>query len=251
VLGTPDVDALWQLVAETTRLEQPDPVAAWREHGARLSARAAVLNELELDAVRFRGPGTELEVGLIPGGRWGAAGTTTKGGIEFVPNLPTEEVFTAPDWRRTQGTVRSTMPLVLGGTTVRGLELRFEEGRIVEVRAESGRELIEADTTTDAQAAFLGEVALVDGSSAVGRTGRVFYNTLFDENARCHIAYGAGIETTLPDLAGSEREGWLEAGINVSRTHTDFMIGGPEVAVDGVRADGSIVPVIRADRFVI
>jgi aminopeptidase len=251
VLGTPDVDALWDLVAETTRLEQPDPVAAWREHGANLSARAAVLSDLDLDSVRFRGPGTDLEVGLIRGGQWCAAGTTTKGGIPFVPNLPTEEVFTSPDWRRTQGTVRSTMPLVLGGTTVRGLELRFEEGRIVEVRAEAGRELIEADTTTDAQAAFLGEVALVDGSSAVGRTGRVFYNTLFDENARCHIAYGAGIEMALPELAGVERDAWLEAGVNVSRTHTDFMIGGPEVDVDGVRANGSVVPLIRADRFVI
>src|SRR4051794_37120196 len=123
VLGTPDVEALWRLVGETTRLEQPDPGAAWREHGARLTGRAATLNDLALDAIRFRGPGTDLEVGLIADGRWGAAGTTTKGGIEFVPNLPTEEVFTAPDWRRTQGTVRSTMPLVLGGTTVRGLEM--------------------------------------------------------------------------------------------------------------------------------
>jgi aminopeptidase len=251
VLGTPDVDALWDLVAETTRLEQPDPVAAWREHGERLTARATVLNDLALDAVRFRGPDTDLEVGLIAGGRWGAAGTTTKDGLEFIPNLPTEEVFTAPDWRRTQGTVRSTMPLVLGGTTVRGLELRFEEGKIVEVRAEAGRELIEADTNADAQAAFLGEVALVDGSSAVGRTGRVFYNTLFDENARSHIAYGAGIETTLPDLAGRPSEDFLAAGINVSRTHTDFMIGGPEVAVDGIRADGTVVPLIRDDAFVI
>jgi aminopeptidase len=251
VLGTPDVDALWDLVAETTRLDSPDPVAAWREHGERLAARAAGLNALELDAVRFRGPGTDLEVGLIPGGRWGAAGTTTKGGIDFIPNLPTEEVFTSPDWRRTQGTVRSTMPLVIGGTTVLGLELRFAEGRVVEIRAEAGRELIEADTTADAQAAFLGEVALVDRNSAVGRTGRVFYNTLFDENARSHIAYGAGIETALPHLAGRPSEEFLDAGINVSRTHTDFMIGGPGVHVDGIRRDGAVVPVIRDDTFVI
>ena len=163
MLGEPDVAALWDLVAETTRLDAADPVAAWRAHGASLAARAAALNGLALDALRFRGPGTELEVGLIAGGRWAWAETTTHGGVNHIANLPTEEVFTTPDWRRTQGTVRTTMPLIVGGTTVRGLELRFEQGRVVEVRAASGRELIEADTAADAQAGFLGEVALVDG----------------------------------------------------------------------------------------
>jgi aminopeptidase len=251
VFGEPDVAALWELVAATTRLDEPDPVAAWRAHGERLAARSAALNGLGLDALRFRGPGTELEVGLIERAQWGWAGTRTRGGVDFVPNLPTEEVFTSPDWRRTQGTVRSTMPLVIGGTTVLGLELRFEEGQVVEVRAESGRELVEADTTADAQAAFLGEVALVDRSSAVGQTGRVFYNTLFDENARSHIAYGTGVEAALPHLQGRPREELLAAGINVSRTHTDFMIGGPGVDVDGIRRDGGVVPVIRDDAFVI
>jgi aminopeptidase len=160
-------------------------------------------------------------------------------------------VFTSPDWRRTEGTVRSTMPLIVGGTTVTGLEMRFEGGRIVDLKADAGREVIAADIAIDEQAPFLGEVALVDGDSAVGRTGRIFYNTLFDENATSHIAYGSGIEHALPALAGSSREAWLEAGLNQSGTHIDFMVGGPEVDVDGIRTDGSVVPLIREDRFVI
>ena len=251
VLGTPDVDGLWELIAATTRLDEPDPVAAWREHCARLEARAATLNGLGLDAVRFRGPGTDLFVGLIPQAKWGGGATKTNGGIEIVPNLPTEEVFTSPDWRRTEGTVRSTMPLIVGGTTVTGLEMRFEGGRIVDLKADTGREVIAADIAVDEQAPFLGEVALVDGDSAVGRTGRIFYNTLFDENATSHIAYGAGIEDALPALAGSPREAWLEAGVNQSGTHIDFMIGGPGVDVDGLLQDGSVVPLIREDRFVL
>ena len=251
VLGTPDVDGLWELIAETTRLDAPDPVEAWREHGARLAARAGALNRSAFDAIHFQGPGTDLRVGLIPQAQWGWAGSRTNAGIEIVPNLPTEEVFTSPDWRRTEGTVRSTMPLIVGGTTVQGLEMRFEGGRIVDLRAETGREVVAAGIATDEQAPFLGEVALVDGDSAVGRTGRVFYNTLFDENATSHIAYGAGIKQALPALAGSPTETWLEAGINVSSTHIDFMIGGPGVDVDGLRPDGTAVAIIRDDRFVL
>jgi aminopeptidase len=251
VLGEPDLDALWDLIAAATRLDEADPVAAWKEHSGRLRDRARVLNDHAFDAIRFRGPGTDLHVGLIAGANWDGAGMTTPAGVPFIPNLPTEEVFTAPDWRRTAGTVRSTMPLVRNGQTVTDLEVRFEAGRIVAVQASQGRAQVERDIAADAQAPYLGEVALVDGLSAVGRTGRIFYDTLFDENATCHIAYGGGIRGALDGNGGMSDDELLTAGVNVSSTHTDFMIGGPQVDVDGLRADGEAVPIIRDDRFIL
>jgi aminopeptidase len=197
VFGEPDVERLWAAVAQATRLDEPDPVAAWREHAAMLQGRANVLNEHAFDAVRFRGPETDLTVGLNPNERWSCATFETRSGISHIPNMPTEEVFTTPDWRRAEGHVRSTRPLIAGGTRVSDLALRFEEGRVTDVRAASGADFVREQLAVDAQARFLGEVALVDGSSAVNLTGLTFNDTLFDENATCHIAYGAGIPSVL------------------------------------------------------
>jgi aminopeptidase len=243
VFGSPDVERLWQALEKVVRLDTPDPVAAWSAHLDRLERTAAALDERRFDALRFRGPGTDLRVGLLGSGRWATARHSTSWGTRYAANLPTEEVFTSPDRRRTEGFVAATRPLSLGGLVVRDLGLRFRDGGVAEVRASTGAEAVRAQVGKDPGAGMLGEVALVDGSSEVGRTGLVFWNSLFDENATCHVAYGRGF----PNLVADERE--REEGLNSSTVHTDFMIGGPEVQVFGVERGGAEVPVIRDDRF--
>jgi aminopeptidase len=247
VFGEPDVERLWDAIAITVRLDEADPVEAWREHTNRLRARCAQLDALGLDALHFEGPGTDLTVGLLPESRWVGGGTETRDGIAHVPNLPTEEVFSAPDWRRTEGTVRSTRPLALGGTIVRDLELTFANGEAIEVLASSGADAVRGQLDTDEFARRLGEVALVDGTSRVGQTGITFFNTLFDENATCHLAWGSAIMLAAPELAGLTPDETRERGANLSSVHTDFMVGGPEVAVDGITTDGNRVPILRED----
>jgi len=244
VFGEPDVERLWEAVSHAVRLGTPDPVAAWQEHVARLKQRAETLNERRFDHLRYRGPGTDLVIGLHPEGIWQAASDRSNG-IEHVANMPTEEVFTTPDSRRVDGTVRSTLPLQIQGNIVRDLEIRFEGGRAVDVRAASGEEVMRTHVATDDGAARLGEVALVDGHSAVGETGLVFYDTLFDENAASHIALGAPILQAVPWAGELEPEERVARGVNHSSIHTDFMIGSNELEVDGVTGDGEAVPILR------
>jgi aminopeptidase len=244
VFGEPDVERLWDAVGTAVRLDEPDPVAAWRDHIARLQARATSLNERRFDHLRYRGPGTDLTIGLHPDSEWQAALDESRG-IKHVANMPTEEVFTTPDARRVDGTVRSTLPLQIQGNIIRGLEVRFEGGRVAEIHAESGEEVIRTHAATDDGAARLGEVALVDGHSRVGKTGLVFYDTLFDENASSHIALGASIVQAVPGAGEQSAEERHARGVNHSSIHTDFMIGSNELEIDGVTAGGDAVPIMR------
>lgn len=241
VFGEPDLERLWEAVAYCTRLDEPDPVAAWREHIGRLESRAARLNGLGADALRYRGPGTDFTVGLLPDARWASALFRTAAGIEYVPNMPTEEIFTTPDHRRAEGTIRSSRPLALGGKVIEGLQLTVRDGRIVRVDAESGADVVRGQLESDERAAYFGELALVDGSSRVGRLNLTFYDTLFDENAAAHIAYGGGIPEVFDGEPGE--------GMNVSTVHTDFMIGCPELEVDAILRDGTVVPLLRNEAW--
>jgi aminopeptidase len=241
-LGEPDLDRLWDAIAHALRLDEPDPAAAWQQRLSELEARAQTLTARRFTALRYRGPGTDLEVGLIEGARWMAGRERTVEGRVHAPNLPTEEVFTSPHRLRAEGTVRSTMPLALRGTVIEGLSLRLEGGEIVEARADRGEDAVRADLAIDDGARRLGEVALVDSSSRVGETGVTFNNTLYDENAAAHIAWGAGIPWALDHLPA---ESHAEAGLNDSATHTDFMVGSPDVEIDGIEAGGTAVPLLR------
>jgi aminopeptidase len=225
-------------LAHVTRLDEDDPAAAWRARVAELRSAAAKLNERRFDALRFRGPGTDLTVGLFPSSSWHAGSLERIDGVESVVNLPTEEVFTTPDPARVEGVVRSTKPLEYAGTLITGIVVRFEGGRAVQIDADSNADVLRAVAARDDGAARLGEVALVDGSGRIDALGTVFWNTLLDENAASHIAIGGAYDFVVEDE--DER-----ARANQSQIHVDFMIGSPEVDVDGITTGGETVPVLR------
>ena len=241
IFGEPDLERLWEAVAFCTRLDEADPVAAWRTHIAKLEERAAQLNERTFDALRYRGPGTDFIVGLLPNARWMSASFRTAGGREYVPNMPTEEIFTTPDCRRAEGTIASTRPLALAGDVIRGLRFTVKDGRIVDVDADHGADVVRGELDSDERARYFGELALVDGASRVGQTGLTFFDTLYDENATCHIAYGFGVPETFDEEPGE--------GMNVATVHTDFMVGGPDVEIDALTASGEAVPIIRGEQW--
>ena len=236
--GTDALERLWDEIGHVCRLDEPDPIAAWAARSKELDIVARQLEEARLDALHFDGPGTDLVVGLFPDGKWETAGAETVGGIRHMANLPSEEVFTSPDPARTEGVVASSRPLALfDGPIVSGLVVRFEQGRAVEITADEGEEILRGRAALDDGAARLGEVALVDRESRIGRLGTTFLETLLDENAVSHIALGDGDPSIVRDEDRSS--------VNKSVTHIDFMIGGDDVDVTGVTRDGSRVPVLR------
>jgi aminopeptidase len=238
--GAPDDEALARLceqILHVCRLDEDDPVAAWQSRSDFLVDAAERVTERGFDALRFQGPGTDLTVGLLPTTRFMAARFETVDGIKHMPNLPSEEIFGAPDPQRTDGVVRATKPLVIGGSIVKGLEVEFRDGRAVRIDADEGVEVLRGYAARDEGAARLGEVALVDGEGRIGRLDTVFFDTLLDENAASHIALGESYRFTAGQ-ADRDR-------LNHSSIHVDFMIGGDEVAVTGIAAGGEEVPVLR------
>ena len=233
------LEQLWDDMTVICRLDQPDPGAAWLERMAELVAIGKRLTDAPLDALHFQGGGTDFMVGLLPTSSWQAGGPSeTVDGISHLPNLPSEEVFTTPDPGRADGRVRATRPLVLAdGVRVEGLEVEFEGGRVTTLRATHGSDALQARLAVDDGAARLGEIGLVDRSSPISRLGRVFFDTLIDENAVSHLALGDGYDSCV-DEADQPR-------VNRSAIHIDFMIGGDDVAVTGVTHDGTRVPLLQ------
>src|SRR6478672_934119 len=231
-------ERLWSELEHVLRLDEPDPAAAWEERMDVLNDSAKRLTARAFDAIELRGPGTELTVGMFPTHRWWAADFVTAKGLRHFPNLPTEEVFTTPDPTRTSGHVTATKPLVLrDGTIIRGLRVRFEDGKAVEIDADENGEALRSQLTVDDDALRLGELALVDRQGRIGPLETVYYDTLLDENAASHIALGNGFPFLVEEADA--------ARVNTSGTHVDFMIGSPELQVDGVTAAGERVTVLR------
>lgn len=247
------VAKLWDAVLTTVRIDgENDPVAAWQAHTDFISKKAAWLNEQHFRHLRYRSAnGTDFTVELIPDARWeGAAAINSQNGASYIPNMPTEEIFTSPLAGSCEGKLVSTKPLSWNSQLIENFSITFENGRAVSCEAERGKELLEKMIAMDECAAMLGEVALVPKESPVNRCGILFYETLFDENACCHVALGAGFKEVLPDGDALDAEAAKQRGVNDSIIHVDFMVGSDDLAIDGVRADGSTTPIFRNGTWV-
>ncbi|HEX5836274.1 MAG TPA: aminopeptidase [Anaerolineales bacterium] len=248
----PDDEAqakLWQAIFETTRATEPDPVAAWQEHIKNLRKRADYLQAKKYDSLHYKSENTDFTLGLPRGHKWISAQSLAENGVVFTANMPTEEVFTLPDRQRAEGTVTATFPLSYGGSLIEDFSVTFENGRIVKVNAKKNEAILQKLVNTDEGSTRLGEVALVPASSPIARRGHLFYNTLFDENASCHIAIGRAYRFTL--IGGEELndEEFNAAGGNTSLNHVDFMIGSPQMDIDGITENGTVEPVMRSGEW--
>jgi aminopeptidase len=244
------LEKLWSLIFSTTRIDQEDPVSAWRAHDANLQKRAAFLNGKRYAALDYRGPGTTFRLGLADDHLWLGGGTTAGNGVYCIPNMPTEEVFTTPHKDRADGTVTATKPLSYQGTMIEGIRVRFEKGRIVEAHATKGEEVLTKLIDTDDGARRLGEVALVPHGSPIAASGQVFLHTLFDENAASHIALGQAYSSCLREGDKLTQEELAARGANSSLIHVDWMIGSEKLDIDGIAATGAVEPLMRRGEWV-
>ncbi len=240
------VEKLWQTIFEVCRVTGGDPVSAWKEHVAKTKARRDQLNAWNLASIRMTSAnGTDLTVGLAQDATWEGASSLSERGIEFIANVPTEEVFCAPDRRHVEGTVYGTKPYVYNGQLIRGWHVTFREGQVVEHGAEENAALLAELLQTDENAGRIGEVALVPVSSPINRSGVLFYNTLFDENAACHIAFGAGYPTNIRGGSALTRAQLMEKGLNDSAIHEDVMVGAPDTCITGLTGAGRTVQIFQ------
>lgn len=244
------IDAMWDAIFRMVRVDKEDPVAAWRDHIAKLKTWQDRLNAKAYKSLHYRAPGTNLRVELPDGHIWRGGGGENEKGVYFVANMPTEEVYTMPHRMGVNGTVKSTMPLNLNGRLVEGITMTFENGKVTAFDAESGREHLTTLLETDEGASYLGEIALVPHNSPISNLNRIFYNTGIDENASCHFALGSAYPVNLEGGTKLSNEELVARGANVSLTHVDFMVGSAELDIDGELPDGTIEPVFRKGNWV-
>ena len=240
------VEQLWKDILYTARADGEDPIADWEEHNRDLKARSKYLNDLHLRELRYHSAnGTDFKVGLIPTAEFHAGRDTTMQGVVYDPNMPTEEVFTSPDRRTAEGIVYATKPLSYQGQLIENFSVRFEKGRAVEVKAEKGQDVLEQIISMDEGCHYLGECALVPKESTIHQSGLLFYNTLFDENAACHLALGFGFDECVKGFENMTKEELYEIGVNDAGNRTDFMIGSDDLSIDGVDEHGNVHPIFR------
>lgn len=240
------VEQLWKDILYTARADGEDPIADWEEHNRDLKARSKYLNDLHLRELRYHSAnGTDFKVGLIPTAEFHAGRDKTMQGVVYDPNMPTEEVFTSPDRRTAEGIVYATKPLSYQGQLIENFSVRFEKGRAVEVKAEKGQDVLEQIISMDEGCHYLGECALVPKESPIHQSGLLFYNTLFDENAACHLALGFGFDECVKGFENMTKEELYEIGVNDAGNHTDFMIGSDDLSIDGVDEHGNVHPIFR------
>ncbi|WP_269410601.1 aminopeptidase [Lentibacillus daqui] len=239
------IESLWDTIVKIVRVDNDNPIAAWEEHNAALITARKKLNKKNYQKLIYKAPGTDLEIALPKGHIWKGGSAISEKGITFNPNMPTEEVFTLPHKYGVNGTVSSTKPLNYGGSLIDNFTLTFKDGKVVDFKAEQGEDTLKHLLDTDEGSRRLGEVALVPHESPVSQSGLIFYNTLFDENASCHIALGKAYPTNLEGGADMSEEELDQHGVNDSLNHVDFMIGSEKLDIDGVKEDGTTDAVFR------